>query len=452
MRLMVLAISNKFRLFIGILVALFFCQSALQAQITASTSSYSSTTAYTVGSQDNIFIFCDEANVGVGELKAVSPDGTSGWNFTWTKWNSGTIAFDAPFNTQTGSESTVSGLGNGLYHLKIQKGAEVKDYQAWVINHLKNGNKPNLLFNKKDCSGVFFKPTYVPIDYKYNNYPNTDELVVPQPNPNPLTFVLKRGTLVAGSPSIPDYKGGDVNLLDDDAFENTASYIVTVIDRCGFEFDSDPIDAISTYRVDATFSFDPATGEAPLEVSFETKDANATDYQWFYYQDETRIDGPVDPRDSLLVDVKIGENETYTYLHPGKYFVKLIATNNDDSMNCVAIFTSNEIVVEGSIFEVPNVFTPNGDGANDEFKVKLYSVKSYSVKIFNRWGRLVYEFQESDVSPGAADKKSSKGWNGKINGKLASPGTYFYVIEAEGREEEGKRYTERGSLTLLHNK
>lgn len=448
------SISVKYRFIFGLLCGLFLYQSNLLAQVSAPTASYNTTTEYTSGAQDDIFVFCDEANVGVGELKAVSPDGTSGWDFTWTKWNSATTTFDAPFNTETGSESTVSGLGNGLYHVKIEKGAEVRDYQAWVINHWKNGSKPNLLFNKKDCSGVSFKSTYVPVDYKYNNYPNVDELVVPQPNPNPLTFVLKRGTLVADSPSIPDYKGGDVNLLDDDAFENTASYIVTVIDRCGFEFDSDPIDDISTYRVNATFSSDPVTGEAPLEVNFKLDNKNplGAEYQWFFYQDETRIDGPVPIQDSLLTDIKTGTDEVYKYLHPGKYFVKLIATNNDDSMDCVDIFISNEIVVEGSIFEVPNVFTPNGDGANDEFKVKLYSVKSYSVKIFNRWGRLVYEFQESDVSPGAADKKSSKGWNGKINGKLATPGTYFYVIEAEGREEEGKRYTERGSLTLLHDK
>jgi gliding motility-associated-like protein len=148
----------------------------------------------------------------------------------------------------------------------------------------------------------------------------------------------------------------------------------------------------------------------------------------------------------------VNENFTYAYLHPGNYLVKLIVTNSDDSMNCVDVSDLETVTVEGSIFEVPNVFTPNGDGKNDEFKLELYSVKSYSVKIFNRWGRLVYEFQESDVSPGAADKKSSKGWDGKINGKLASPGTYFYVVEAEGREEEGKRYIERGSLTLLHNK
>jgi len=455
MRLMVLAISNKLRLFFGILLALILFQSTLQAQITAPTSSYSSTTAYTIGGiQDEIFVFCDEANTGVGELKAVSPDGNSGWDFIWTKWDSGTNTFGGTFPTSNGQESILSNLSNGLYRVSVEKVGEVSQvYKAWVINHSTVVNKPILNFDKKNCAGVDFKSTYTPVEYKYNNYPNSDELVVNQPSPNPLTFVLKRGVKEVDRISDSNYTGGDVDLVDKGAYESTVTYSVTVIDGCGFEFDSDPTNDISTYVVDARFDFTPITGEAPLEVNFNVQNFNdRANHQWYLYQDKNRIDGPVDIRDSLLVDVRTGKDELYTYLHPGKYLVKLIATNNDDSMNCVDVFTSNEITVEGSIFEVPNVFTPNGDGANDEFRLRLYSVKSYSVKIFNRWGRLVYEFQESDVSAGMADRKSSKGWDGKINGKLASPGTYFYVVEAEGREEEGIHYTEKGSLTLLHDK
>ncbi len=444
---MVLTISNKLRLFFGILLTLILCQSTLQAQITASESSYNSTTAYTVGSQDAIFVFCDEANIGVGELKIVSPDRTMGWDFTWTKWNSGTTSFDAPFNNATGSESIVSGLDNGLYHVKVEKGAEVRDYQAWVINHLKNTNQPILTKTDMDCVGVHFTSSYATTKYQYSDFPSADLLDLSTTS----IFSFKRDALELQLVTLTDYDGTDRSFIDDKAFEGDADYEITVIDECGFEYTSDAAES-KTYVVDATYDFNPATGEAPLEVSFETDEANATDYQWFFYQDEARIDGPVPAQDSLLIDVKTGEDETYKYLHPGKYFVKLIATNNDDSMNCVDVFTSNEITVEGSIFEVPNVFTPNGDDRNDEFKLRLYSVKSYSVKIFNRWGRLVYQFQESDVSPGMADRKSSKGWNGKINGKLASPGTYFYVVEAEGREEEGRHYTEKGSLTLLHDK
>jgi len=448
MKIIGFTISNKIRLFFGILLTLSFCQSTLFAQISAPSASYSSITEYSVGgAQDEIFVFCDDTNVGIGELEAISPDGNSGWDFVWTKWNSGTNSFSIAIKTDSGvAESTNSNLSDGRYQVEIQKGAVNESYIVWVFNQVKT-IKPSLVLDTKDCDNVAFTSTF-PV----HQYPDINALT-----PNTLNvktsvaFSFRRDNIELQPLTLGDYDGLPRSFFDRKAFVNEANYTMIVTDECGFEYSSDPV-VSNTYVVDATFTLDPSTGEAPLEVNFETKDANATNYQWYIYQDETRIDGPVDVRDSLLSDIKTGENETYTYLHPGNYFVKLIASNTDDGMGCVNVFTSSEIIVEGSIFEVPNVFTPNGDEKNDEFKIRLYSVKSYSVKIFNRWGRLVYEFQESDVPAGLTDRKSSKGWNGKINGKLATPGTYFYVVEAEGREEEGKHYTERGSLTLLHNK
>jgi len=439
---MVLAISNKRGLFFGILLALILCQSTIQAQITAPSSSCNSTTAYTEVDQDAIFVFRDDANSGVGELKAFSPDGTSGWDFTWTKWDSATKIFSIPTHIDNGvGESTINNLADGRYKVEIQKGLVNVRFIAWVFNQ----TKPSLVFDAKDCDGVAFKSAFLVHQYPDINTPNTLNVSTS------FVFSFQRDNIELQRLTLDDYDGLPKSFFDDQAFANEADYKMIVTDECGFEYASD-IKSEKTYVVDATFTLNPATGEAPLEVSFETDNANATDYQWFFYQDVSRVDGPVITQDSLITDIKTGTNEMYTYLHPGKYLVKLIATNNDDSMNCVDVFASNEITVESSIFEVPNVFTPNGDGANDEFRLRLYSVKSYSVKIFNRWGRLVHEFQESDVSAGMADRKSSKGWDGKINGKLASPGTYFYVVEAEGREEEGRHYTEKGSLTLLHDK
>jgi len=443
------SIRSKFRLLFGVLLALTLCPSSLFAQITASSASYQSKTQYTTGSQDDIFVYCDEANVGVGELKAVSPDGTSGWDFTWMKWDSGTNSFSIFKPTESSlSESTISNLENGLYQVVIEKGAETNTYQAWVINHLRNTNKPTFSKKTMDCVGVHFDSSYQPEVYQYFDIPSNALLDIP----NTSVFSFVRDGIELQRITFADYDGSSKNFIDEKAFENDADYNMTVIDQCGFEYVSDLV-VSPTYVVDATFTFTPTTGEAPLEVSCETQNANATEYQWHFYQDYSRIDGPVDTRDSLLIDLVNEKDTKYTYLHPGGYFIKLIAQSDKGPETCVDVYQiPNEIIVEGSIFEVPNVFTPNGDGANDEFRLRLYSVKSYSVKIFNRWGRLVYEFEESDVSPGLDNRKSSKGWDGKISGKLATPGTYFYVVEAEGREEEGKHYTEKGALTLLHNK
>jgi len=68
---------------------------------------------------------------------------------------------------------------------------------------------------------------------------------------------------------------------------------------------------------------------------------------------------------------------------------------------------------------IPNVFTPNGDGKNDFFQVIIKGAKCYNIKIYNRWGVLVYE---------GGDALS--GWNGIVqkSGLPASDGTYYYII------------------------
>ena len=73
----------------------------------------------------------------------------------------------------------------------------------------------------------------------------------------------------------------------------------------------------------------------------------------------------------------------------------------------------------------PNTFTPNGDGANDEFRVVYRSLKEFHIWVYNRWGHLVYESSDP-----------AKGWDGNINGKPAAVGAYYYVIRALGTDAE----------------
>ena len=74
-------------------------------------------------------------------------------------------------------------------------------------------------------------------------------------------------------------------------------------------------------------------------------------------------------------------------------------------------------------FELPNIFSPNGDGKNDFFLAMRCPrfVTQVSCKIVDRNGQLVYEYQ-GDVA--------GFGWNGKdMNGNVMSPSTYFYTCE-----------------------
>ncbi|MBW6483197.1 MAG: gliding motility-associated C-terminal domain-containing protein [Vicingaceae bacterium] len=88
---------------------------------------------------------------------------------------------------------------------------------------------------------------------------------------------------------------------------------------------------------------------------------------------------------------------------------------------------------------IPNVFSPNGDGQNDLFKVSASNISTISIEIFNRWGKLLYQSNTND------------GWDGMTDSEgEISAGTYFYIIEVE-EDNCGIKKTEKfkGSLSLL---
>ncbi|MDM8158932.1 gliding motility-associated C-terminal domain-containing protein [Labilibaculum sp. K2S] len=420
------------------------------SQITAPTASYSSATHYTSPPQDDIFVFCDNIGAGVGELKAVSNDGTSGWTFTWMKWDSGAADFTIPVIIENNqSESVLTNLSDGLYRVVVEKGLETFEDQAWVLNNA-NAN-PSLTLILMDCVGLHFVASFLPVDLKYNDIrsgnPNDLKSVLDETTDRVVKFSMLRNSEVilsaAESLGVLPYLQTNKSFIDLEAFEGERPYVVVVQDQYNCVFESVTI-MTSTDKVKAEFSVDPMAGEAPLEVAFDNKSVNADDFEWFLYQDFDRIANATTVEDSLLVDGIITDEGPidYTYLHPGNYFVKLIASSENVDGTCIDEFNFKKegtpIVVDTSLVQVPNVFTPNGDGRNDIFRVKSQSLKSFSATIINRWGRVVYEWKDPEG-----------GWNGKVNGKWATPGTYFYVITATGREEQKKKYTKKGSFMLI---
>ena len=78
---------------------------------------------------------------------------------------------------------------------------------------------------------------------------------------------------------------------------------------------------------------------------------------------------------------------------------------------------------------VPNTFTPNNDGINDEFKVDLNgnTAVSYNMSIFANWGILMFNTGNSNVS-----------WDGRTtSGLKATEGTYFYIVDFNGKQFKG---------------
>jgi gliding motility-associated-like protein len=114
-----------------------------------------------------------------------------------------------------------------------------------------------------------------------------------------------------------------------------------------------------------------------------------------------------------------------------------------DSLDCSAQ-TQITITVEGSMF-IPNLFTPNGDGRNDQLKVYgLASVTDFSLTISNREGSVV--FRTTDIV-----EASTSGWDGTDHGVKQPGGVYFWKVK--GRTVDGSKLLlngkESGSIVLI---
>ncbi|MFN8115311.1 MAG: gliding motility-associated C-terminal domain-containing protein [Bacteroidia bacterium] len=170
--------------------------------------------------------------------------------------------------------------------------------------------------------------------------------------------------------------------------------------------------------VTASISATPTDGISPLTVNFDgSGSTGATSYSWNF--GDGNVAGNVNPSNIFTTG--------------GSYTVTLIASASPCSDTATIVITVND----GLTLEIPNVFTPNGDGSNDIFTIKSTGVKEISLQIFNRWGQKLYEFTGPKAS-----------WDGKVpNGGSAPEGTYFYFVKATGFDE--KEIEQNGTVNLF---
>lgn len=136
------------------------------------------------------------------------------------------------------------------------------------------------------------------------------------------------------------------------------------------------------------------------------------------------------------------EGSTFLADEPGTYWVETTTsgciTSDTITVEFVICDPPPPTSVTPTVLQIPNVFSPNGSGLNDQFTpVRREGVRAMRTTIFNRWGNEVFNTNNLDI-----------GWNGKaINGEPVPEGTYFWLIDYT--EEGGEPGTLKGSLTLL---
>lgn len=179
---------------------------------------------------------------------------------------------------------------------------------------------------------------------------------------------------------------------------------------------------------------DNFSGSAPIRVSLS---ANVSDdigwdchYEWRIYHDN----------DTEPYIIRYEENTDLELTQSGLHRILLYAKFTKDGMT---LEQNNEdsqlsVTVSESILQMPNAFSPNGDGINDIYKAKdgYQSLTEFHAYIFNRWGQKLFEWNNP-----------ADGWDGTYRGKPVKDGVYFCLVKARGAD--GKTYNIKRDVNLL---
>ena len=130
---------------------------------------------------------------------------------------------------------------------------------------------------------------------------------------------------------------------------------------------------------------------------------------------------------------------SHVFSAAGTYRVRCIVTTacRTDTLFRTLSVIDCEAAAQRCKFYVPDIFSPNLDGINDDFRPLSDCVaEDYALLIFNRWGQLVYKTQD------ASDR-----WDGRYQGADCAPGVYTYLLTYAFPWQTEKRLS--GALVLI---
>ncbi len=165
------------------------------------------------------------------------------------------------------------------------------------------------------------------------------------------------------------------------------------------------------------------TGKYLLSWDVPSKDCeNIVGYQ-VYFSPDAKV------KFKKIADIKGKENKQYILQNAyriGRFKVQAISNYDSSDM-------SNIVYIKSCIdYILPNVFTPDGDGVNDVYKSTIINgIKDFKIRIYNRWGKTVYNTTDPEIK-----------WNGidKYTKKACVSGVYFYTCEFNRDTPEGLEY------------
>jgi len=225
--------------------------------------------------------------------------------------------------------------------------------------------------------------------------------------------------LTLGVPYYEWYESGIDTLLTDDFFitvspDSTTSYYIVAEDEEGCP----SWDTMTVFVEYAAFEADTTEfcvgGSVMLDAGYP-----GSAYTW--------------SNGATTQTIEIGLAGTYT-----------VSINTfEDACNVTKTFFVNEVIDNcDPIIDIPSAFSPNSDGTNDNLVVYGAAIIDFEMRIYNRWGELVYV--TDDVS---SINNPDMGWNGKIGNEDQEMGTYVYQLSATGGS--GVTVQLQGNITLV---
>ncbi len=180
------------------------------------------------------------------------------------------------------------------------------------------------------------------------------------------------------------------------------------------------------------------SGNAPLAGVFKANPSNVGDYT-AYYEWRFTAEGEQEP-----YLIRYAEDTEYTFTKAGSHSIVLYATftKGNDVIEYKADYWNEvgplRVTISESRLEMPNAFSPNGDGINDIYKAKdgYQSIVEFHAYIFNRWGQKLYEWTDP-----------AGGWDGKHKGKDVKQGVYYVLVKAKGAD--GRKFEIKRDVNLL---
>jgi len=178
-------------------------------------------------------------------------------------------------------------------------------------------------------------------------------------------------------------------------------------------------------------------------ANFDTIITNANRNSWFFIG-FTADSFYVNPFDTVFHEWDFGDDQVYidtffNYSASGVWYIpapfhlynevgnyNVLYTVSFDN-GCTDSNSQTISVTDKDSLHLPNVFTPNGDGLNDNFIIGSNGTDKFSMIVYSRWGNIIYK----------SDPVQKIVWDGRTpDGTLVEPGVYYYVVTQESGDKD----------------